>query len=55
MTKPIPDELDELLAEHYGLSGEELAPDAPEFHPGSGVIINYDTKYRMGEELEGEE
>jgi len=46
MAKSILDYIDVLLAWHYGLSGKELAPDAPEFHPGSGVIINYDIKYR---------
>jgi len=46
MAKPILDYIDVLLAWHYGLSGKELAPDASEFHPGSGVIINYDIKYR---------
>ena len=33
--------IDTLLAGHYGLSGEEL-----------DFIINYDIKYRMGEELD---
>ena len=37
-------EIDALLAEHYGLSAEEL-----------DFVINYDIKYRMGDELEGEE
>ena len=32
------------LARHYGLSDEEL-----------DFIINYDVKYRMGAELEGED
>ena len=54
IAKPILDDIDVLLAGHDGLSGKELAPDAREFHPGSGVI-HYDIKYRMGEELEGEE
>jgi hypothetical protein len=43
-SKPILDEIDTLLAGHYGLSAEEL-----------DFIINYDIKYRMGSELEGEE
>jgi len=44
VAKPILDEIDTLLAGHYGLSAEEL-----------DFVINYDIKYRMGEELEGEE
>lgn len=36
-SKPILDEIDRLLAEHYGLTEEEL-----------DFIINYDVKYRMG-------
>ncbi|MBK9598851.1 MAG: hypothetical protein IPO60_11155 [Flavobacteriales bacterium] len=44
LSKPILDEIDTLLAGHYGLSAEEL-----------DFIINYDIKYRMGSELEGEE
>lgn len=39
-SKPILDEIDALLAAHYGLSEEEL-----------DFVINYDIKYRMGEEL----
>ena len=39
-SKPIIDKIDELLAKHYGFTEEEL-----EF------IINYDIKYRMGDEL----
>ena len=38
------DEIDALLGAHYGLSAEEL-----------DFVINYDVKYRMGSELEGEE
>ena len=38
-SKPIIDEIDQLLAEHYGLTEEEL-----------DFIINYDIKYRMGRE-----
>ncbi len=37
--KPIIDEIDNALAEHYGFTGEEL-----------DFIINYDIKYRMGRE-----
>ena len=37
LSKPIIDEIDHLLARHYGLSNEEL-----------DFIINYDVKYRMG-------
>ena len=36
-SKPIIDEIDRVLAEHYGFTGEEL-----------DFIINYDIKYRMG-------
>ena len=42
-SKPIIDEIDRLLAEHYGFTDEEL-----------DFIINYDIKYRLGAE-EGEE
>ncbi len=41
-SKPIIDEIDCALARHYGLSDEEL-----------DFIINYDIKYRMGAELDG--
>lgn len=40
--KPILDEIDELLAKHYGFTEEEL-----------DFIVNYDIKYRMGDELGG--
>lgn len=40
-SKPIIDEIDKVLAEHYGFTPEEL-----------DFIINYDIKYRMGKELE---
>jgi len=43
-SKPIIDEIDALLAVHYGLTEEEL-----------DFVINYDIKYRMGDELEGGE
>ncbi len=36
-SKPIIDEIDQVLAQHYGLTDEEL-----------DFIINYDIKYRMG-------
>lgn len=39
-SKPIIDEIDAVLAHHYGFTDEEL-----------DFIINYDIKYRMGEEL----
>jgi hypothetical protein len=42
-SKPIIDEIDKVLAKHYGFTDEEL-----------DFIINYDIKYRMGDEL-GEE
>ncbi len=44
LSKPIIDEIDKVLAEHYGFTEEEL-----------DFIINYDIKYRMGKELESEE
>ena len=43
LSKPIIDEIDELLAKHYGFTEEEL-----------DFIINYDIKYRMGDELNAE-
>ena len=39
-SKPIIDEIDVLLAKHYGFTDEEL-----------DFIVNYDIKYRMGDEL----
>lgn len=44
LSKPIIDEIDTALAEHYGFTEEEL-----------DFIINYDIKYMLGKELEGEE
>ena len=45
LSKPIIDEIDKVLAKHYGFTEEEL-----------DYIINYDIKYRMGDELgDGEE
>lgn len=41
--KPIIDEIDTVLAVHYGFTDEEL-----------DFIINYDIKYRMGDELSNE-
>jgi len=43
-SKLIIDEIDRVLARHYGLTDEEL-----------DFIINYDIKYRMGAGLESEE
>ena len=40
-SKPIIDKIDEILAQHYGFTEEEL-----------DFIINYDIKYRMGKELD---
>ena len=37
ISKPIIDEIDAVLAEHYGFTPEEL-----------DFIVNYDIKYRMG-------
>ena len=42
LSKPIIDEIDALLAKHYGFTEEEL-----------DFIVNYDIKYRMGDELAG--
>ena len=39
-SKSIIDEIDKVLADHYGFTQEEL-----------DFIINYDIKYRMGREL----
>ena len=38
-TKPILDEIDRVLAQHYGFTEEEL-----------DFIINYDIKYRIGKD-----
>lgn len=43
-SKPIIDEIDTVLARHYGFTDEEL-----------DFIINYDIKYRMGDELNNSE
>ena len=40
LSKPIVDKIDKVLAKHYGFTEEEL-----------DFIINYDIKYRMGDEL----
>ena len=42
-SKPIIDEIDRVLAKHYGFTEEEL-----------DFIINYDIKYRMGKDNEEE-
>jgi hypothetical protein len=44
LSKPIIDEIDRVLAKHYGFTDEEL-----------DFIINYDIKYRMGQDGAGEE
>lgn len=44
LSKPIIDEIDKVLAKHYGFTEEEL-----------DFIINYDIKYRMGDELNTED
>jgi hypothetical protein len=41
LSKSVLDEIDTVLAEHYGFTDEEL-----------DFIINYDIKYRMGKEIE---
>ena len=43
-TKPILDEIDTVLAGHYGFTAEEL-----------DFILNYDIKYRLGRDTEAEE
>lgn len=43
-SKPIIDEIDRVLAKHYGFTEEKL-----------DFIINYDIKYRMGRDAGGEE
>ena len=43
-SKSIIDQIDTVLAQHYGFTEEEL-----------DFIINYDIKYRMGKALFGEE
>ncbi len=43
-SKALINQIDSLLADHYGFTDEEL-----------DFIINYDIKYRMGKELEEEE
>ena len=42
--KPIVDEIDRVLAEHYGFTEEEL-----------DFILNYDIKYRLGRDAQSEE
>lgn len=44
LSKPIIDEIDRVLAKHYGFTDEEL-----------DFIINYDIKYRMGLSTNGEQ
>ena len=44
LSKPIIDQIDKVLAKHYGFTDEEL-----------DFIINYDIKYRMGRGAEGGE
>ena len=43
LSKEVMDEIDQILAQHYGFTEEEL-----------DFIINYDIKYRMGDELNEE-
>lgn len=43
LSKVVADEIDKVLAKHYGFTEEEL-----------DFIINYDIKYRMGDELNEE-
>ena len=44
VSKPILDEIDTVLAQHYGFAEEEL-----------DFILNYDIKYRLGRDTESEE
>jgi hypothetical protein len=44
LSKTIIDKIDRILAEHYGFTDEEL-----------DFILNYDIKYRMGQDAAGEE
>ncbi len=44
LSKPIIDEIDRVLAKHYGFTDEEL-----------DFIINYDIKYRLGRDGGDEE
>jgi hypothetical protein len=49
--KPILDEIDRVLAAHYGFTDEEL-----DFIPSTKLRAgNYDIKYRMGRDAEIEE
>ena len=50
--KPIIDEIDRVLAEHYGFTDEQL-----NFIPSTKLRagINYDIKYRMGRDKEANE
>ena len=43
-SKPVADEIDHVLAKHYGFTEEEL-----------DFILNYDIKYRLGRDAESEE
>jgi hypothetical protein len=43
LSKPIIDQIDRVLAKHYGFNAEEL-----------DFIINYDVKYRMGKDADAE-
>ena len=44
LSKPIIDKIDKVFAKHYAFTDEEL-----------DFIINYDIKYRMGDELNTDE
>jgi hypothetical protein len=49
LSKPIIDEIDRVLAAHYGFTEEEL--DFPSIKLRTG---NYDIRYRMGRDAEGD-
>jgi hypothetical protein len=44
LSKPILDEIDAVLARHYGFTAEEL-----------DFIVNYDIKYRLGADADEDE
>ncbi len=51
MSEPIIDEIDRVLAAHYGFTDEEL-----DFIPSARLRAgNYDIKYRMGRDAEADD
>jgi len=56
--EPIPDEIDRVLATHYGFTDDELDFPSSKLRAGPSMKLragNYDIKYRMGREAEYEE